>query len=139
MRSSESHGNSGRILRPRCCAEIEQARIALLLKLGLKSTRSSERQPVHELLRAALNAGNRRGGRITRCVPPKMDLADFSVFRPKAMAGINSGNLPDTIKDRSILIDMKRRRAGEMVERLRHRDECRKPSPSRMLEWLGPR
>jgi hypothetical protein len=68
-----------------------------------------------EPLRAALNAGNRRGGRITRCVPPKMELGEFSVFCPKALAGIDSGRLPDTIKDRSVILHMKRRRAGEEV------------------------
>jgi hypothetical protein len=82
-----------------------------------------------EPLRAALNAGNRRGGRVTRCVPPKMELAEFSVFCPKALAGIDSGRLPDTTKDRSVILHMKRRRAGEKIERLRHRNIAPEAEP----------
>ncbi len=82
-----------------------------------------------EPLRAALNAGNRRGGRVTRCVPPKMELGEFSVFSPKALAGIDTGRLPDTIRDRSVILHMKRRRAGEEVERLRHRNVAPEAEP----------
>ncbi len=82
-----------------------------------------------EPLRAALNAGNRRGGRVTRCVPPKLELGEFSVFCPKALAGIDTGRLPDTIRDRSVILHMKRRRAGEEVERLRHRNVAPEAEP----------
>ncbi len=73
----------------------------------------------HEGLRALINAGNRRGSTIPRCVGPKMDLKDFAVFCPKALAGI--GSLPDTVADRAIPIRLARRRPGERVERFRLR------------------
>jgi hypothetical protein len=44
---------------------------------------------------------------------------DFPVFCPKAVAGI--GKLPDTVADRSIPIELQRRRPGEHVERFRLR------------------
>jgi hypothetical protein len=47
------------------------------------------------------------------------DLVDFSIFGPKAIAGI--GRFPETIVDRSIVIVMIRRAPGEPVERMRTR------------------
>ena len=76
-----------------------------------------------EPLRAALNAGNRRGASATRVVGTgaKMDVRDFAVFCPKVLSGIDTGRLPETIQDRSIMVRMKRRNDGENVERLRFR------------------
>jgi len=76
-----------------------------------------------EPLRAALNAGNRRGASATRVVGKgsKMEVKDFSVFCPKVLAGIDTGRLPETIRDRAVIFHMKRRHEGERVERLRQR------------------
>ncbi len=73
-----------------------------------------------EALRGLLNSGYRRGGVATLCIKKGDDFQDFSVFCPKAIAGI--GKLPDTIGDRAITIAMKRRAPGEHVERFRRRD-----------------
>ena len=73
-----------------------------------------------EPLRALLNAGNRRGTSVPRCVGPQQQLVDFSVFCAKALAGI--GVLPDTITDRSIVIRMARKRRDEEARRFRHRE-----------------
>ncbi len=43
----------------------------------------------------------------------------FDVFCPKVLAGI--GKLPDTIKDRSIPIELKRKSSAETVDRFRQR------------------
>src|SRR5262245_21015216 len=72
-----------------------------------------------EGLRACLNAGNKRGTTVPRCVPPHMEIAEFEVFCAKALAGI--GQLPATITDRSIPIEMRRKDAGDHVERFRSR------------------
>jgi 5S rRNA maturation endonuclease (ribonuclease M5) len=86
-----------------------------------------------EPLRAALNAGNRRGASATRVVGQgtAMEVKDFSVFCPKVLAGIDTGRLPETIRDRSIELRMKRRRDGERVERLRQRFVEREIEPLR--------
>jgi len=44
----------------------------------------------------------------------------FSTWAPKVIAQI--GKLPDTLRDRSIIVSMRRKLAGEEVERLRKRD-----------------
>jgi hypothetical protein len=79
-----------------------------------------------EPLRAVLNAGNRPGASVARCVgQAEKRVEDFSVYCPKVLAGIDSGRLPDTITDRAVVIHMKRRHAGESVERLRsHKAEA---------------
>jgi hypothetical protein len=63
---------------------------------------------------------------------------DFSVFCPKAIAGI--GKLPDTVADRSIPIRMKRRAPNEKVERFRRR-LCEAEGATireRLTKWLAP-
>jgi Protein of unknown function (DUF3631) len=74
----------------------------------------------YEGLRALLNAGNRRGTHVPRCVGTSQQLVSFSVFCPKAIAGI--GELPDTIADRAIPIRLKRKARSEQAERFRRRD-----------------
>ncbi len=88
-------------------------------------------QEYSEALRGALNAGHRRGGKVSLCVGEGKGLKveDSSVFGPKAIAGI--GNLPDTIADRAIPIRLQRRRADEPVERFRHRDATAAAAPVR--------
>jgi hypothetical protein len=73
-----------------------------------------------EGLRALLNAGNRPGTKVPRCVGPSQELRSFEVFCPKALAGIR--DLPDTVADRAIPIRLKRRAPGELVQRFRRRD-----------------
>jgi len=71
-------------------------------------------------LRALLNAGNRRGAVVSRCVGKGEKLVDFGVFCPKILAGI--GTLPDTVADRSIPIRMARRTRSESVARFLRRE-----------------
>jgi hypothetical protein len=68
-----------------------------------------------EYLRGLLNAGNRRDATVTRCVGQNHSVQRFSVYCPKIVAGI--GFMPHTIRDRSILIEMQRRKKSEPVER----------------------
>jgi hypothetical protein len=75
-----------------------------------------------EALRGVLNNGYCQGGVYSCCVPhgKEIELKDFSVFCPKALAGI--GKLPDTVASRSIPIRMKRAARGETYERYRRRE-----------------
>ena len=68
-----------------------------------------------EYIRGLLNAGNRRDASVTRCVGQNHTVQRFSVYCPKVVTGI--GFMPHTIRDRSILIEMQRRRDSERVER----------------------
>ena len=64
-----------------------------------------------EGLRAIFNSGYRVGAKVARCVGNGHDATDFEVYCPKAFAGLDG--LPDTVKDRSGRIELKRRGRGE--------------------------
>jgi hypothetical protein len=84
---------------------------------ALFSQRGNDRT---EAVRALLNAGSRRGATVSRCMNKGDDLVDFDVYCPKALAGI--GSLPETVGDRSILIEMRRKKKSDRAERFRLRD-----------------
>lgn len=89
-----------------------------------------------EPLRALLNAGNRRGTAVPRCVGPSLQLVDFPTFCAKAIAGID-GNLPDTIGDRSISLRLARKRPDESAYRFRRREalEIAEPIAQELASW----
>ena len=67
-----------------------------------------------EALRGILNAGNRRGSYVVRGTQ-EGEPRRFAAFCPKALSGINA-NWPDTVVDRSIVLEMQRKKAGQDVE-----------------------
>ena len=75
-----------------------------------------------ETLRGVLNSGYRRGGVYSICVSEGGDWVDrdFPVFCAKALSGI--GALPDTVQDRGIPIEMRRKAKREKSEKFRRRD-----------------
>ena len=94
----------------------------------------------NEELRGLLNAGQRRGVPAYRCGGPKMtEVKQYDAFCAVALAGI--GDLPSTIADRSLRIEMKRRAAGEQVERFRRRRVTPKAKAvkKRVASWAAPR
>jgi hypothetical protein len=85
-------------------------------------SRPTDRQ---EALRAIINSGHRHGATVDRWSVQLQSNESFSVYCPKALAGI--GTLPDTIADRSIPIRMQRRTRAEPLARFFERsaeDEC---------------
>lgn len=80
---------------------------------------TKERSENQEAIRGILNAGHQKGRTIPRCVPPSMVVRHFPTFAMAALAGI--GNLPDTIEDRSVIVELHRRAPGETVAKLRWR------------------
>lgn len=73
-----------------------------------------------EAIRALLNAGYRYGVKVPRCVGKGLKLEYFTVYCPKVLCTI--GNLPDTIRDRSIVVSMQRRRPEQRVDRFLPRE-----------------
>jgi hypothetical protein len=81
---------------------------------------NSKNQTAEEI-RALLNGGHRRGATVGRCVmngknPEPVDSPSFCAV---ALAGLNS--LPDTLMSRSVVIRMRRRAPGEVIESYRRR------------------
>src|SRR5262245_6308999 len=67
-------------------------------------------------LRGILN-GNRKGSRVLRTVGDDHEPRAFSVYAAVAIALI--GQLPDTLHDRAVTIDLQRRRASETITSFR--------------------
>jgi hypothetical protein len=83
-------------------------------------------------LRGLLNQGHRKWGSSVARVSQSgnFEIQTFSVYCPKAIAGI--GNfLPDTVADRSIRIELKRKAKPEPVARFRHRNVLEESEPIR--------
>jgi len=94
-----------------------------------------------ELLRSVLNAGFKKGGVVTRSekgekgnfIPKK-----FSVYAPRALAGIGMNILHRTTLDRTFAIAMVRQKSSEKRERLRLRDVGEEVAMLRksIAEWV---
>lgn len=81
-----------------------------------------------EALRGILNCGYRVSGKASLCVGQGANISykDFSVFGAKCIAGI--GELPPTVADRAIRIELKRKTSDEVCRRWRGRDGWREAS-----------
>ena len=93
-----------------------------------------------EALRGLLNTGYVRSGHATRLVPQgsKWVAKHFKTWSPKCLAGIGD-HLPDTVRTRSIIIRMKRKRADEPVTRFFLKDATLETAELRTAwpEWAA--
>lgn len=69
----------------------------------------------NEELRGVLNGGYKHNGKVPR-VDPKSELGfrEYSTFCPKVLAGIDNGQVPNTVLDRSITIRLIKAKPGEV-------------------------
>jgi putative DNA primase/helicase len=88
-------------------------------------------------LRGVLNAGHdRHSAVVPRCVGDEFEPKLFHVFGAVAIAAI--GKLPDTLMDRSIVVQMKRKAPGEKLQKLRRRQrEALEALPRRCVRWAA--
>ena len=69
-----------------------------------------------EALRGLLNAGNdRTSSRVLRCVGEDKEVVSYDAFGAKVLAGI--GHIPDTMEDRAIVVELRRKLPSEKVRR----------------------
>jgi Protein of unknown function (DUF3631) len=68
-------------------------------------------------LRGVLNSGHRKGGAVLRTVGDDHEPRSFATYAPCVIALI--GALPDTLHDRAVIVDLKRRLPSEKVEPFR--------------------
>jgi putative DNA primase/helicase len=73
--------------------------------------------PENDELRGILNSGHRQGGSVVRTVGEAFEPRSFSTYAACAVALI--GKLPGTLADRSVPIELRRRRPDEPVEAFR--------------------
>jgi hypothetical protein len=72
-------------------------------------------------LHALLNEGHCKGGTVLRVLGEKLELREFAIFGPVAYA--RNGRVPEDLEQRSIIVEMQRRRADEALVELRD-DRC---------------
>jgi putative DNA primase/helicase len=89
----------------------------------------------NEELRGILNSGHKRDSAyVVRTVGEDFTPKQFSTWGAKAIAGI--GHLADTLMDRAIILDLRRKLPHESVERLRHAEPDLFPSlASKLARW----
>ena len=87
----------------------------------------------NEELRALFNAGFQRGTPIGRTVGPQHVPTEFSTFAFAALAGI--GRMPDTIEDRAVVVQMRRRKRSEKVSPYRARRDA--PDLQNIRNWIA--
>jgi hypothetical protein len=87
-------------------------------------TLANQKSERAQFLLSLLNAGHRKNANVIRCVGPDHTPTEFPVYCPKVLLAI--GNLPDTFRDRSIIVAMRRRRKDEQVARYRYREVSQK-------------
>jgi len=90
---------------------------------------------LNEKLRGVLNSGFEFGGTIVRCDGPDNFPRDFNVFCDKAIAGI--GALPETVQDRSIVINMRRKSTKVVKQKVRDIDPAMMEKLKAELERWG--
>ena len=74
-----------------------------------------------EILRGVVNGSQRRNvAYIVRCVEPDNEPRRFGTWCPKLIAGI--GNIPDTIRDRSLVVRLERKPVAVRLDPWRERD-----------------
>ena len=82
-------------------------------------------------LRGVLNSGHRKGGQVVRTVGDDHEPRAFSTFAAVTIAII--GNLPDTLADRSVTVDLKRRMPARRSRR------SASTGSAILMSWLGRR
>ena len=86
-------------------------------------------------LRSVINSGHTRGQGVVRCVEPDHTPQLFKTFGPKAI-GMVGRKLPATTLGRCIIVELRRRKNSEPVERFAHKDDAElEESRRRLLRW----
>jgi putative DNA primase/helicase len=87
-------------------------------------------------LRGVLNSGHRRGGSVLRTVGDDHEPRSFATYGACTIALI--GQLPGTLADRSVTVDLKRRKQSEQVEPFRlDRTEHLDTLARKIARWAG--
>jgi Protein of unknown function (DUF3631) len=113
--------HTGRVTAAVLMRKIDKEHPTLLLDESDSAFNGADPQ-YSEALRGLLNLGFHRRGKASVCVGQGANIGykDFSVFGPKAIAGI--GRLPATVESRSIPIALKRRMKSELLKKWRDRE-----------------
>jgi putative DNA primase/helicase len=119
--------NLMRYMMPRAlsCVGITEASLFRGIELWSPSLVIDEADTIlvnNEPLRTVINSGWTRGSGVPRCIGDEKVPHLYPTFAPK-LIGMKGKKLPDTTLSRCVIIDMKRKRKNECVERFRNMDD----------------
>jgi hypothetical protein len=129
-------------LAPRCVSSVEISEAALYraIKLWQPSFAIDEFDSVlasddKVALRSVINSGHTRGQGVVRCVGDDKTPELFPTFCPKAI-GMCGKKLPAATLSRCVFVELRRKKAGEKVERFEHKDDSGLADlRRRLLRW----
>ena len=93
--------------------------------------------PSAELVAQVINVGWERGSPVARVEGQDHHVEEFEAFAATALAGIDKGFIPDTTVDRSVRIQLRRRRKTETVEKFRKRGQAATDGDRLRGLWAG--
>ena len=108
------------------------------LLLDEVDTTLAQKTDTSEALRGLFNAGNdRTSSRVLRCVGEEKEVVSYDAFGAKVLAGI--GHIPDTMEDRSVVVELLRKLESEKVRRFSVLDDQRefKEIRRKLLRWAN--
>jgi len=108
------------VLRPLPAANVTSAAIFRVIEAHRPTLLVDEADTFlyeNDELRGILNSGHRKGGSVLRTVGDDHEPRSFATYPPCVIALI--GVLPDTLHDRAVTVDLKRRLRSENVEPFR--------------------
>jgi len=76
-----------------------------------------------EAMTSIINTGFKRGSSVWRCKPNTLEPEEFSTFAPVALAGIGTNSIPETVQDRALVIEMRRKFPNETIEEFQSDEE----------------
>ena len=129
-------------LAPRCLPSVDISEAALFrsIELWAPSFAIDEFDTVlasdeKAALRSIINSGHTRGQGVVRCVEPDFRPQHFKTFCPKAI-GMVGRKLPPSTLSRCIIVELRRRKKDERIEKFEHKDDNELANlRSRLLRW----
>jgi putative DNA primase/helicase len=129
-------------LLPRCVSSVEISEAALYraIELWQPSFAIDEFDSVlvgddKTGLRSVINSGHTRGQTFVRCVGEDKEPKQFKTFAPKCI-GMIGRKLPPATLSRCIIVELRRRKKDEQVEKFKHVDDAELGDlRGRLLRW----
>jgi hypothetical protein len=90
-----------------------------------------------DLIAQVINIGWERGNHVLRVEGNEHEVHEYESFAATALAGIDKGALPETVVDRSVRIQMRRRQKGQPVEKFRRRGKSSTDGDTIRRHWAG--
>ncbi len=92
-----------------------------------------------EAIRQILNSGFKRGQSALRCEGKNFEVKEFKVFCAVSIAGIGTKAIPDTVKDRAIILEMRKKLSTETIRGFESDEveEIFTPYKIALAEWIS--